>query len=223
MEKIDIIKSREIRLIPTVECGEELVDTRIFCPGLRHRIAEHLTDPQEQEDANFVRKSVAEKLNVALKNLPVGYGLKIRCCLRSIGTQTKFYNETYAKLQQKHPDWNSDNLEDEVEKFCGAPDLAPHCTGGAVDLFLLDEDGKLLDIGCGPSEHTARAVTVNDIITPEQQKNRDVFTNTLLSSGLVNFPGEVWHWCYGESDWAAYGGHDRAIYGLVSRAGFGKI
>jgi D-alanyl-D-alanine dipeptidase len=217
MEKIEIIKSRVIRLIPTVECGEELVDTRIFCPGFSHRIAEYLTDPREREDANFVRKSVAEMLNVALANLPEGYGFQIRCGLRSIRNQVEGYNAAYAELQLKHPDWSSEDLEDGVEEFCGAPDLAPHCTGGAMDLFPVDAEGNLLDIGCGLSEHTSRAVTVTDLITPAQQRNRGVFTDAMASSGLVNFPGEVWHWCYGETDWAAYGGHSPAIYGFITR------
>jgi D-alanyl-D-alanine dipeptidase len=40
-------------------------------------------------------------------------------------------------------------------------------------------------------------------------------SSALTKVGFVNYPGEYWHWSYGDRYWAYHVGAKEAIYGTV--------
>jgi D-alanyl-D-alanine dipeptidase len=64
--------------------------------------------------------------------------------------------------------------------------VAPHPTGGAVDLTLLD----------------AAAATCTAATPPPPESTRQLLAAALTAAGLVNFPTQWWHWSYGDRFWA---------------------
>ena len=39
-------------------------------------------------------------------------------------------------------------------------------------------------------------------IGAEARSNRRILIEALAASGLTNYPGEWWHWSYGDAEWA---------------------
>ena len=52
-------------------------------------------------------------------------------------------------------------------------------------------------------------------ISPEARRNRELLRRALSGAGLTNYPGEWWHWSYGEPGWAVRTGQPHALYGAV--------
>ena len=55
-------------------------------------------------------------------------------------------------LKDQYPTWTNNQLNEEAQRYVSIPsaDLtrpSPHATGGAVDLSVLDPNGRLLDMG----------------------------------------------------------------------------
>lgn len=65
-----------------------------------------------------------------------------------------------------HPDWTAERLHVEASKFVSPPGVAPHCTGGPVDLTLSAAAGEELDVGTGPTPPTPPATRVGPVVPP---------------------------------------------------------
>jgi hypothetical protein len=99
-----IISIDELRKIKVIDNNEELVDLRVYSPLLKFNIASYVLENggiKSKEDAHFVRKGFASKLNKAVELLPSGYGISIECGYRSPETQQKSYDEVYKALKLK--------------------------------------------------------------------------------------------------------------------------
>lgn len=213
--KPSIIGSDFLRGIPIKENGEELVDTKDYCPNLRFDIASYIINPTEIASARFVRRTVAEMINTAIKNLPDGYGFIFRCGYRSLKMQKKSYENLETKLANEHPNWDRTTLDRRLDECVAPVDIAPHCTGGAIDIFLCDYCGNYVDVECEPGELSDRTYTCSSAISQKARDNRSILIDALTESGLNNFPGEIWHWSYGEYDWAAYQNQPMVVYGPI--------
>lgn len=85
------------------------------------------------------------------------------------------------------------------------PAVAPHPTGGAVDLTLSGADDAVLPLpACcaGP-------------IPPPDAKTGRLLAEALVAAGLVNYPARWWHWSYGDRFWAWVARSPHARYGPV--------
>jgi len=68
-----IISTDELRKIKVIDNKEELVDLRVYSPLLRFNIASYVFKNggmKSKEDAHFVRKSVATRLNKSNRTSP---------------------------------------------------------------------------------------------------------------------------------------------------------
>ncbi|MCL6630013.1 MAG: hypothetical protein K6U00_10480, partial [Armatimonadetes bacterium] len=54
------------------------------------------------------------------------------------------------------------------------------------------------------------------LITPHAAKNRQLLLDIMLEAGFSNYPGEWWHYSYGDSAWALRVGAPCALYGAVN-------
>ncbi|MFV2101792.1 M15 family metallopeptidase [Micromonospora sp. LOL_024] len=107
----------------------------------------------------------------------------------------------------------------ETTKFVSPVEVAPHSTGGAVDLTLRSADGVELDMGTAvdatPEASGDACFTAAPSIGATVRQHRQILVDALPRVGLVNYPTEWWHWSYGDRYWALLTGAARTRYGPV--------
>jgi len=151
------------------------------------------------------------------------------------------YENYWGVLKARHPEWSDDQLKTAVQVFVSLPSHdpklpAPHNTGGAVDLTLVDEFGRELPMGTAFDEFNVRSFTdhfeggrddvskIDDLQTSgtpmpfsqeeckEFDRNRRLLRQVLEEVGFVNYPEEWWHFSYGDQAWAKHKEQPAAIY-----------
>jgi D-alanyl-D-alanine dipeptidase len=167
----------------------------------------------------FVRKDVAEKLVQAQTRLPEGMSFLIKECYRPLNVQRSFWNEYSSRIRAQHPQWSESQISEECSKFIAPVEVAPHSTGGAVDLVLIDTKGELLDMGCefnaSPISCKNATYTAAQNISAEGKRNRKFLMSAMSKVGFVNYPTEFWHWSYGDKYWAAVTNSNPATYSSI--------
>ena len=205
----------ELVKIPIEDNGEPLVDIFQVCPQL-HWMTE---SPRfDFPRSGLAREGVALMLREAQNLLPRDLRLTIVGAFRPFEIQKKMYEAAGAELREQHSDWDDELLTEYLNVFSAPPiwdTPPPHTTGGAVDLGIIDETGERLDFVSPFEMGWDSAPTAIAGLTPTARANRDLLSQVLLSSGLTNFPGEWWHWSYGEPGWALRVGQPVALYGAV--------
>ena len=129
--------------------------------------------------------------------------------------QQRGWNGYYRRMQEEHPDWPLSALRRATNKYHAPYDQkAPpgHCTGGAVDVHLLDPDGNALDM-IAPTEGWQAVDTFSDKISPEAKANRMRMVEAMLGAGFSNCRDEYWHYSWGDSGWAVRVGETECPYG----------
>jgi zinc D-Ala-D-Ala dipeptidase len=191
--------------VPTIECGEPLVDLRAACPDLEIKAC-----------PSYARESVARMLLQAQRLLPSDRRLRVSTALRTLEQQSNGYWNHYRALEEKHPEWPRSILRREANKFWHPPDTAAvpgHCTGGAVDVTLLDAAGEPLDMTSTTREGAGTYATFSRFLTADARANRAVLWDAMTAAGFSNCYDEWWHWSYGDAGWASRLDHPHAIYG----------
>jgi len=221
---ISIADSSIVR-IPVKECGEPLID-------LRNQTEIAFGPPPEKPDNicyTKVRKTVYEMLCKAQEILPKG----VRFCLyegwRSLDLQSELFQKMYQNNQEHFPQLNHEELFMETMKLVspstlldGSMNIPPHATGAAIDIYLIDENGVLLDMGL-PIDQWSTDIgaclsqTNSSYINPNARHNREIMSNALSQMGFVNYPNEYWHWSYGDRYWAYCTQASWAIYDSIDR------
>ena len=193
----DILSSKAIK-----ECYEPMVNLT-SCDGL------FLSDCTMQ-----CRCSVAEKLKKVAKQLSdKGLGIYIYELYRSPEQQQMRLQETYNRYGDKFSD------KDDLEKYlrrCTAGVGGGHQTGGAVDLTLCDSNGIPLDMGSEYPIKCPEMVTSYHLSSIVNER-RKLLGNVMRKEGFANYPGEWWHFSYGDQLWAAYRYKRYAIYGVINK------
>jgi len=115
--------------------------------------------------------------------------------------------------QREFPYLNEEQLRKETFKRVFPPaDTAPHATGGAIDLAIAG-----LDMGTGYAEFSELMYTNAKGLSMKQRQNRKLLIDAMEKSGFANYPGEWWHFSYGDREWVAYKGlRIPAIYGRAT-------
>lgn len=216
MKEINILSSDFRRKMEIDENNEQLVDLRDECPGVAFEIADYLNHSSEAEDAHFVRKSIARMINIAQANLPAGLRLLIKCGYRTPEVQARQYRKDYEELRLEHPNWDKAKLDTEIVKRTDPPDVGPHCTGGAIDLSIIDESGKQLDMGTKMGVFNLDTYTYSETINSTSKSNRNILIDVMSKAGFLNFPAEWWHWSYGDREWA-YANNRLAFYDTITQ------
>lgn len=210
------INAPEIYAVPIQENGEPLVDLLVQYPDIFvDQTREYAQDVSES--ISHVRKQVAERLKIAASKLPPGVQLKVIEGHRSLEAQRQIFDEVMEKVRKDHPDWNEEEVCVETSTFVAPPDnTPPHSTGGAVDLTLIREDDKELDMGTDLNGgYSGVCHTFSESISEEARRNRQILIQAMQSAGFVNYPAEWWHWSYGDRYWAYMTGAPVALYGSV--------
>lgn len=202
--------------VPIRDNGEPLVDFVGLSPRLLFAPKHPVYDFAR---VHLARRRVAEMLAEAAERLPNGLRLIVVEAWRSPTVQRQMYAATEREFREKHPEWSPSVLRRVVNRFSAPPEHRvppPHCTGGAVDVYITTADGEALDF-TSPFPPTSRRSAATDIrgLTPAARANRDLLIATLTAVGFSGYPAEWWHWEYGAPGWALRTGQPAAIYGLI--------
>ena len=211
-----LLSDPRVAAISWADNAEPLVDLRRV-GGLR--VDQRLADPGG--DYAHLRRGVAERLLRAQAALPDGLALLVVEGYRPPDLQESYFAEYRAELAIAHPAWDAQRLYIETSKYISPPGVAPHGTGGAVDLTLCSADGRELDMGtalnASPQASDNACFTAAPGISPVAMANRRILVDALTAVGLVNYPTEWWHWSWGERYWAWNNRRDVTAYAPVSR------
>ncbi len=216
-KNIKLISDKKLIKIPIKDNGEKIVFIKDLIPEIIIKVPKYI----ECEGNKFVKQTlmvrigVAKRLKIAQKLLPQGYKILLRCGYRSIKIQKEIYQKTYNKIKCGHPDWSLDKLREETSKFVAPLDIVPpHSTGGAVDISIIGNNGKQLDMGTkiGADMHLEKTMTNSNSVSNIVKMNRKILIKVMEKAGFVNYPTEWWHWSFGDRYWAAVLNKKYSIY-----------
>lgn len=174
-----------------------------------------------REKTTFARETVVIMLRKAQALLPEGHKLLVKTACRSMEYQRSMYWEFYRSISDQHPEWPVSQIRREVNKFLAPPDAKHppgHTTGGAVDVTIVGAAGDELDMAStldGSQNVMATLPTYAKNISPRAAKNRQLLADVMSAAGFSNYPGEWWHWSFGDSAWAVRVKAEYAPYGAI--------
>lgn len=219
-DSIVLIADPKIVAIPVIENHDPMIDL------VNHPEIIYGPSPEIPNNTDYtkMRKTVYEKLNQAQSLLPKG----LRFCLyesyRSLALQKFLFDTRYGKVKNKHPEWSSEQIFTETTRLVspvinldGSPNIPPHSTGAAIDVYLINDQGEAIDMGIHPKDWMedldgSLSLTASEIITDEAKQNRKIMCHVLETVGFVNYRNEYWHWSYGDRYWAYYKQQPYACY-----------
>lgn len=203
-----ILPKKIISKVKIDECFEKLVEVDSQRFVLDNKI----------EKPTYLRKTVYDKLclldEIVKKD---NYRIKLFDAYRSINKQKDVWNNALKETKKENPNLNEEEIIRITTLKVANPTngIGGHQTGGAIDITLLDKNGKELDMGSNYLEHIPQTKTYCKDLTDIQRKNRNYLLEKMKKLDFVNFPTEWWHYCYGDKMWAAYKNKKKCIYGYL--------
>ena len=165
----------------------------------------------------YLRKSAAERLQSAAERLPDGIFFGVIDAWRPFERQQRIYEFMWKCAREAFPDRNDVALRRTVCRWVAPTDQkAPpgHCTGAAVDLYLVDAENEELDV-CSPYDRWTSSATYSLGLDDKAAYHRGLLVNTMLEAGFSNCRDEWWHYSYGDAGWAVRLGFDECQYGIA--------
>jgi D-alanyl-D-alanine dipeptidase len=216
----EIITLSDARVAAVTEddCGESLVDLR----GAGHLRLDHR---QADDDGHYahLRSGVLRRLVRAQHLLPAGVSFLVVEGYRPPDLQRRYFEKYARTMRRAHPDASPERIRELASAYISPPEVAPHVSGGAVDLTLCDQDGRELELGtevnATPAESEGACRTEAPGISAEARANRALMAGALGTAGFVNYPTEWWHWSYGDRYWALLRQAPAARYGPAEPPG----
>ena len=168
-------------------------------------------------ESRFARKEVIRRLVEAADSVHQEHGFKFLVyeLYRSPEKQKKLRERDRNEITQRHPDLSEEQIQTALNRISAGIGGSGHQVGAAVDLTLCDMNGIPLDMGTNYLEHTEKSATQCKHLSKEQRNNRRILLDAMRNAGFANYPGEWWHYCYGDRMWAAYKHKRYALYGDV--------
>lgn len=165
-----------------------------------------------------IRRGVLERLTLANRSLPKGFKIAIKAGYRPVSVQQSVFNTELATAQQTNPDWSQQQAYEYVSQYVSDPsiDVSPHTTGAAVDIILVDEQMKIIDMGSPVNALGDASWAAFDEISHQAIKNRSTLRNAMLDAGFAPLASEWWHFSYGDQRWAVYYNKKQAKYGTIT-------
>jgi len=202
---------------PLIQIGEE--HSRIFIEPIYY----HQKIPNSLQ-AIYLRKSVYERLTQALLLLSKNYSLILYDGYRPFQVQQYLFTSFSKQIAKRSPHFTEQEIVRETRKYVAFPSidhahLAPHLTGGAIDVTLGDLDGNALNLGTVFDEISEKSATRYFEQHPEEDweacVHRRLLYNCLTMVGFTNYSEEWWHYDFNNVAWARRVGAQEASYGAV--------
>lgn len=207
--KVVLMSDPRVSDVPIQDCGEELVDTS-------GAITAWMQGPDDGS-LRWVRSSVRDRLVHAVQLLWPIYTLALNEGWRPPAIQARGFDRHVDRLADVYPNEPQENLRRLASRFVAPPDVAPHPTGAAVDVVLLERDGTEVDMGCpidtNPEDSAGFCYTDHPDVPEAARDARATLGEAMRQAGFANYPTEWWHWSYGDRYWAMTAGASHARYG----------
>jgi len=169
----------------------------------------------------FCREAVLIRLRELLAVFKPHFGFEIFDAFRSYTTQKALFHNFYQQVQIDNPNWDNEQVWQKAQRFVALPDdpqrhhAAPHNTGGAIDLSLIDlMTGKTMEFGnaIDSISDISRTDFFKQDFEPKHgiaedvwllaRKNRRLLFNAMKYVGFANYHPEWWHYDLGDHIWA---------------------
>lgn len=175
--------SSEPSAVATIEsegllCLQDLLPDMV--PDVRYATTNNFTHKQVYDSTRlFLLRDAACSLASAAAYLNVRHGLRFKIFdgYRPLSVQKKFWAIMPNPAYVADPKTGS-----------------KHNRGAAVDLTLVDRDGKDLEMGTEFDDFTARAGWAAKDISATAQKNRQILKGVMEKFGFKALPSEWWHY-----------------------------
>lgn len=183
-------KEKVIRHTPVRVSSQDMVVLDKFIPGikvdLRYATANNFTGSViYEDDTAYLRRGTAEKLKAAQADFAAsGYAIKVWDAYRPPAAQFKLWDE--------YPD----------ARFVINPHkgYSYHSRGVAVDITLVDKEGRELLMPTGFDDFTAKADRDYSDIDEESVQNAQLLEKIMLKHGFRSIYYEWWHFIDSEKD-----------------------
>lgn len=226
--------------VPIVECGEAIVPI----PAKRFSLIsphpyENVGAPYGKKSPFFVRQGVLERLDRAqtlLQQTHPGWTIQIFDAYRPIAVQQYMVEYAFQELVQQRglvveqlTEAERQSLMELVYEFWAVPNPdpalpPPHSTGAAVDVTLVDDSGRVVDMGSPIDELSPRSYPNHFAHSTDQHEQayhalRQVLDRVMSKAGFWRHPREWWHFSFGDQLWAWLQMQDRPEQTVVAHYG----
>jgi D-alanyl-D-alanine dipeptidase len=162
---------------PLVRIAPPAYDVEMF---IAYGTPENFTGkPLYAREECYLHPDAAKALTIAIRYAAaMGYRFKIFDAFRPL--------EIQELLWEDNPDPN----------FISDPKTGsvPHCRGVAIDLTLIDKDGKELDMGTPFDSFSPLSYHGNTEVSQEAQRNRAILMGIMCAAGWDFYRNEWWHY-----------------------------
>jgi D-alanyl-D-alanine dipeptidase len=209
--------------VPIRECGEplrplsdisDLVDVELAAPARAAWL--------EGRELR-ARARVVDMLAALAKTVAPAYRLVVVDAYRSVDYQRGRFELVLGQTRLRHPAASEHDLRAQVDRLVAIPDSdprrpPPHSTGGAIDMKLVTAGSCEIDYGSRISHfddpvENARHPTNATGLAPHQREARVRLVTAAVHVGFTNYPGEWWHFMFGDQEHALATDAEFAIYG----------
>jgi zinc D-Ala-D-Ala dipeptidase len=185
-------------------------------------------------DPMLIREGVWLRLEEAARALPAGMRFVVYDALRTKETQHALFETMMAEVARRNAALGEAELVAETRKYCSHPEysqeILPHNSGGAIDLGLVDGQGRELDLGTPFDDPSERSATEYFEREPEPgasgwmeaRANRRLLRSAMLGAGFTNYELEWWHYDLGNGLWARRTG-ETAVYDSMEELALGRF
>jgi D-alanyl-D-alanine dipeptidase len=182
----------------------EFVDIERVCPAIK-------LDIIYATNNNFTRQVLYPVAKCYLRQ-KVAYKLaKVQAELEKLGLGLKIF-DGYRPFRVTQKFW--DLIGD--TRYVADPKVgSKHNRGAAVDVTLIDFDGRELEMPTAIDEMTQRAHRDYDHLPEQVIAHRKLLEDVMISGGFLPFPSEWWH--FDDSEWERYPIEDICITELLQR------
>lgn len=171
----------------------------------------------------FLREEVCKKISEAQRQLPKGLRFLLYEAYRPLSRQIELWDSVLVQIRNENPEWTATQCEEEVDtKYVANPHGfgSGHLAGAAVDITLCTSTGEELFMGTRVQEFCSLTPTASFEIKGVERERRNLLRKTLEAVGVMNFPSEWWHFCYGDRLWAEITHQDKAFFAPVDEITF---
>ncbi|MBC6424580.1 MAG: D-alanyl-D-alanine dipeptidase [Hormoscilla sp. SP12CHS1] len=209
--------------VPIIDCQEPLVPIPldIFAVSSPHPY-QKLGAHYGEKSPYYLRQGAIDRLIAAqteLQQRQPGWRIKIYDAYRPIAVQQFMVDYTFREIAQKQglnpgelTPQQRENILDIVDKFWALPsqDLSkppPHSTGAAVDVTLVDEANRTVNMGSPIDEVSPRSYPEHfaksaDPVEQQYDRHRQLLWEIMIAAGFERHPNEWWHFSLGDQMWA---------------------
>jgi D-alanyl-D-alanine dipeptidase len=218
LRKIKIIDNHEDLISMSLIPEKIIVQPQYYLQGIKGALSDC-----------YIRKNNLNRIVEAAEMLEPGYKFLIYDAWRPPEVQKIIFQKYFNELREKMPKKSDSELKELTSRFVSLPSKnaenpSPHLTGGAVDLTIIDNKGKVLNMGTAFDETSEKAATyyyeelkkMRKLNSQEEEilKNRRMLYHVMTEVGFVNYAAEWWHYDYGDQLWAYLNEtQDYAVYG----------